>query len=178
RKHAMADLARGVAHDVNNALGAILPLVQQLQADLDAGPVAPDVLARDLHDVEQSVQVGRRIFGGMLSFARGAARNIGEAHVRHAVECARTILKDGLARAGVEPVVDLEPDLPPVHGVQADLDQLLLNLVTNARDAMPQGGRLTIRARRQVPLPPTPLPRSGGERRKSLSPSPSEGERV
>ena len=149
RKHAMADLARGVAHDVNNALGAILPLVQQLQADLAAGPVEPAVLARDLRDVEQSVQVCRRIFGGMLSFARGAARNVGAAYVRQAVECARTILKEGLARFGVETAVELEPDLPPVHGVQADLDQLLLNLFTNARDAMPQGGRLSVRARRQ-----------------------------
>jgi signal transduction histidine kinase len=149
RKHAMADLARGVAHDVNNALGAILPLVQQIQVDLGAGPVPPDVLTRDLCDVEESVQVCRRIFGGMLSFARGAVRNVGEAHVRQAVECARTILKDGLTRYGVELTVELEPDLPAVHGVQADLDQLLLNLFTNARDAMPNGGRLTIGARRQ-----------------------------
>src|ERR1700730_10075300 len=71
RKHAMADLARGVAHDVNNALGAVLPLVQQMQADLRGGRIEPAVLVEDLGDVEQSVQVCRRIFGGMLSFARG-----------------------------------------------------------------------------------------------------------
>jgi signal transduction histidine kinase len=149
RKHAMADLARGVSHDVNNALGAVLPLVQQMQADLRAGHVEPEVLAEDLGDVEQSVQVCRRIFGGMLSFARGAARNAGQAYVRQAVECARTILKDGLERRAVAVNVDLEPDLPAVYGVQADLDQLLLNLITNARDAMPQGGQLAVRARKQ-----------------------------
>jgi signal transduction histidine kinase len=149
RKHAMADLARGVSHDVNNALGAVLPLVQQMQADLRAGRVEPAVLAEDLGTVEQSVQVCRRIFGGMLSFARGAARNAGQAYVAQAVECTRTILKDGLERRAVEVVVELEPDLPAVHGVQADLDQLLLNLVSNSRDAMPQGGRLAVRARRQ-----------------------------
>jgi signal transduction histidine kinase len=149
RKHAMADLARGVAHDVNNALGAVLPLVQQMRADLRAGRVEPAVLAEDLGEVEQSVQVCRRIFGGMLSFARGTARNAGEAYVRQAVECAHTILRDGLDRRAVEVVVDLEPDLVPVHGVQADLDQLLLNLVSNSRDAMPRGGRLSVLARRQ-----------------------------
>jgi signal transduction histidine kinase len=148
RKHAMADLARGVSHDVNNALGAVLPLVQQMHADLRAGRVEPAVLAEDLAGVEQSVQVCRRIFGGMLSFARGAARNAGQAYVRQAVECACTILNDGLERRGVEVVVDLERELPAVHGVQADLDQMLLNLLTNARDAMPQGGRLVVRARR------------------------------
>jgi signal transduction histidine kinase len=148
RKHAMADLARGVSHDVNNALGAILPLVQQMQAELRAGRIEPDIFAEDLGDVEKSVQVCRRIFGGMLSFARGAARNAGQAYVRQAVECARTILKDGLERRAVEVSVDLEPDLAAVHGVQADLDQLLLNLITNSRDAMPQGGQLSVQARR------------------------------
>jgi signal transduction histidine kinase len=149
RRHAMADLARGVSHDVNNALGAILPLVQQMQADLRAGRVEPAVLVEDLGDVEQAVQACRRIFGGMLHFARGAARNTGQAYVRQAVECARTILKDGLDRRAVEVVVDLDADLAAVHGVQADLDQLLLNLVSNSRDAMPEGGQLTLRARRQ-----------------------------
>jgi two-component system sensor histidine kinase HydH len=120
-----------------------------MQADLRAGRVEPAVLAEDLAGVEQSVQVCRRIFGGMLSFARGAARNAGQVYVRQAVECARTILNDGFERRGIEVVVDLERDLPAVHGVQAELDQVLLNLLTNARDAMPQGGRLMVRARRQ-----------------------------
>jgi signal transduction histidine kinase len=147
RRNAMADLARGVSHDVNNALGAVLPLVQQMQADLLAGPVNPTVFAEDLARVEKSVQTCRRIFGGMLSFARSAARNAGQAYVRQAVECARTILRDGFERRAVEVVLDLVPDLPAVHGVQADLDQLLLNLLSNSRDAMPQGGWLCIRGK-------------------------------
>lgn len=148
RKHAMADLARGVAHDVNNALGAILPLVQQMRVDVGAGRVEPSVIADDLGQIEQSVQICRRIFGGMLSFARGAARNVGQASVRQAIECARTILKDGLQRSGIQTSADIATDAQAVHGVQADLDQLLLNLLTNSRDAMPKGGNLTVRARR------------------------------
>lgn len=149
RKHAMADLARGVSHDVNNALGAILPLVQQMQADLGDGRIEPSVFAEDLRAVEESVQVCRRIVGGMLSFARGASRNTGQAYVRQSVECARTILKDGLTRRAVDVFTDVEPDLAPVHGVQADLDQLLLNLLSNSRDAMPRGGRLSVRAKQR-----------------------------
>src|SRR5262249_55935635 len=78
-----------------------------------------------------------------------ASHNAGQAYIRQAVECARTILKDGFERRAIEVLLDLEPDLPAVHGVQADLDQLLLNLLTNARDALPQGGRLSVRAQRQ-----------------------------
>ena len=46
RKHAMAELARGVSHDVNNALGSMLPLVQQMQEDLRSGIDNPDVRAK------------------------------------------------------------------------------------------------------------------------------------
>ncbi|MHC4382687.1 MAG: sensor histidine kinase [Planctomycetota bacterium] len=147
RKHAMADLARGVSHDVNNALGSILPLVQQMRADLSSGHADADVTAEDLKEIERSVQLCRRIFGGMLSFARGAARAGGEAQVQPAVECTVGILKDGMARRGIEIDVNVSPDVPPVNGAQSDLEQVLLNLVANARDAMPAGGLLAVSAR-------------------------------
>ncbi len=147
RKHAMANLARGVAHDVNNALGAVLPLVQQMRAELRAGEINADSLAEDLRQIEGSIQVSRRIFGGMLTFARGAVQN-GEANVKQAIDTTRAILKEGLQRRGIAVVVEAEPGLPAVRGSQGDLEQLLLNLLTNARDAMPHGGRLVIAARR------------------------------
>ena len=46
RKHAMADLARSVSHDVNNALGSMLPLIQQMQADLRSGVRRTDRVRR------------------------------------------------------------------------------------------------------------------------------------
>ncbi len=147
RKHAMANLARGVAHDVNNALGAVLPLVQQMRAELRAGEIDAASLAEDLRQIEGSIQVSRRIFGGMLTFARGAVQN-GEANVKQAIDTTRAILKEGLQRRGIAVVVEAEPGLPAVRGSQGDLEQLLLNLLTNARDAMPRGGRLVIAARR------------------------------
>ena len=85
RKHAMAELARSVSHDVNNALGSMLPLVQQMQEDLRGGRLKPAVLAEDLEQVQKSLQVCRRIFGGMLSFSRGAARGSRHGQVRRAI---------------------------------------------------------------------------------------------
>ena len=150
RKHAMADLARSVSHDVNNALGAMLPLVQQLQEDVKSSRLDPHVLAEDLEQLQKSLQVCRRIFGGMLSFARGAARRTGHAHVRSAIDTASAILKYGLVRGGVELTIDVPDDLPPVACSQSDLEQVVLNLLTNAREAMPHGGRVTIEARAGV----------------------------
>ncbi len=146
RKHAMADLARGVSHDVNNALGAVLPLVQQLRAELEASQFEPEVAADDLAQIEHSIQVCRRIFGGMLHFARGSARNPSEVSLRHAADGVLAIFREGLERRGVQLVVEVPDDLPPLIAVQADVEQLLLNLVSNARDATGPGDQLTIRA--------------------------------
>ena len=93
RKHAMADLARSVSHDVNNALGSMLPLIQQMQADLRSGTLTPTVFAEDLEHVQKSLQVCRRIFGGMLTFSRNAARRSRYGQVRRAIETASAILK-------------------------------------------------------------------------------------
>jgi signal transduction histidine kinase len=147
RKHAMADLARGVSHDVNNALGAVLPLIQQLRVELHDGGIDPQMAADDLREIERSIQVCRRIFGAMLSFARGSARSPSEVSLRHAVESTLTIFRQGLERRGVTIHVEMPTDLPALLGIQADVEQLLLNLIGNARDATRAGDRLEIRAR-------------------------------
>jgi K+-sensing histidine kinase KdpD len=74
KKHAVANLVRGVSHDINNALGAVLPLVQQIQSDIQTDRLQPEVLSEDLQQIEQSLQTCCRILGGMLSLAKGASQ--------------------------------------------------------------------------------------------------------
>lgn len=147
RKHAMAELARSVSHDVNNALGSMLPLVQQMQEELRGGVLEPAVLREDLEQVQKSLQVCRRIFGGMLSFSRGSARRSRHGHVRPAVETVSAILKYGMGRRGIELAVDIPDDVPGVACGQSDLEQVFLNLLTNAREATPHGGSITVSVR-------------------------------
>ena len=144
RKHAMADLARSVSHDVNNALGSMLPLIQQMQADLRTGVLAPTVFAEDLEHVQKSLQVCRRIFGGMLTFSRNAARRSRYGQVRRAIETTSAILKYGMGRSGIELCVNMPDDLPEVACSQSDLEQVFLNLLTNSREATPHGGRIVV----------------------------------
>jgi signal transduction histidine kinase len=59
------------------------------------------------------------------------------------------MLRSSLDRSAVVVQVDVDADLPHVRGGQGDLERMLFNLVTNARDAMTEGGRLTVSARRQ-----------------------------
>jgi signal transduction histidine kinase len=147
RRHAMAELARSVSHDVNNALGSMLPLVQQMAEDARDGRLERAVWIEDLAQLQKSVQVCRRIFGGMLSFARGDARRAPAGNVRAALDTVLAILKNGLDRRGIHLSIELAEDLPPVACGQSDLEQVLLNLLTNAREASPPDGRLVVQAR-------------------------------
>ncbi len=147
KKHVLANLARGVSHDVNNAFGSVLPLVQQMIVDAREGKVDALTLAADLAQIETSLQVCRRIFGGMLSFARSTAAGEREGDLRRAIEGTLSILQESMRRHLVDVTIECASDPPLVRGTQGDLEQLLLNLATNARDAMPDGGRLAIRVR-------------------------------
>lgn len=148
RRTAMADLSRSVAHDVNNALGAVLPIVQQIRKELEDGEeVDPEQLFDDMAQIERSLVVCRRIFGGMLSFARGHSRHHGTSNLEHSIDAALTILQDGMNRKSIHREIDVEPDLPAIATDQSELDRLVFNLLANARDAMRQGGTLTLSGR-------------------------------
>ena len=147
KKHAVANLVRGVSHDVNNALGCVLPLVQQIIADVQSNRLKVDTLSHDVEQIEQSIQTCRRIFGGMLALTRGAIQGSAQANVRRALESTLAVLRDSLERRGIKLDVQLGDVVPHIPVGQGDLEQLFLNLTTNAKDAMPTGGVLSIKAR-------------------------------
>lgn len=144
KKHAVANLLRGVSHDVNNALGCVLPLVQQISVDVQSSKLQGDILLQDLQQIEQSIQTCRRIFNGMLALARNASQGNVQANLRRALDSMLAVLRDGLERQRIQLDIRLPDILPSIQVGQGDLEQLLLNLATNARDAMPTGGVLTI----------------------------------
>lgn len=146
KKHAIANLLRGVSHDVNNALGCILPLVQQILADVRSSDLQEDTLCDDLRQIEHSIQTCRRIFGGMLALARNTSQLNLQGNLRRALDSTLAVLRDGLERQGIRLDIQLSDVLPNIQAGQGDLEQLFLNLATNARDAMPTGGVLSIRA--------------------------------
>ncbi len=151
KKHAMADLARAISHDVKNAIGAILPLAQQAREELSAGTAKPEVLAQDLAQIEQSAQICQRIFDGMLQLARSETRPSGSASLSKALEGTLAILGTRMKRAGVVLELKIFDDLPEVAASLGGLEQVFLNLFTNALDAMPAGGRLRVQARQAGP---------------------------
>jgi two-component system, NtrC family, sensor kinase len=147
KKHAMADLARAISHDVKNAIGAILPLAQQAREEVQTGTFDRKVIAQDLAQIEQSAQICQRIFDGMLQIARSGMRPVERAPLSKIIEGALSVLGTRLKRAGVTLELKLPDNLPEVNVSRGGLEQLFLNLFTNALESMPAGGKLKVQAR-------------------------------
>src|SRR5262249_7293909 len=79
--------------------------------------------------------------------ARGAAHRSAEADVGRAARAALSLLENSLDRRRILTVLEIPETLPAVGGGQSDLERIFFNLMSNARDAMADGGRLTVRAR-------------------------------
>lgn len=147
RQAAIAELARGVAHDVSNALGAALPLVQVVRGELQDGVVNPKEHVKDLEQVERSLRLSREIFDQMLRFAKRSGTQDRTARAPQVIDEVLAVLSPNLERSRVQVVKDVDLNIPEIPVSPIDLAQVLLNLISNARDAMQRGGTLTVRAR-------------------------------
>ncbi|MBK9516154.1 MAG: PAS domain-containing protein [Anaeromyxobacter sp.] len=139
-------LAGGVAHDFNNLLTVILGASSVLQEDLEAGRPA------SLEDVSQIAAAGgraRELTGQLLAFARRQVTAPVPLDLNEVVRSSERLLRRVLGE-DVALSVDLEPRPWTVVCDPGQLEQVILNLVVNARDAMPRGGRLALRTRNHV----------------------------
>ncbi|HET8625330.1 MAG TPA: PAS domain S-box protein [Gemmatimonadales bacterium] len=139
RLEAVGRLAGGIAHDLNNMLAAILGF-----SDFLAQSLSPDDHRRG--DVEQIAQAANRsasLTRQLLAFARRELIQPRRLDVNKIVRRAEAMLRPVLG-PNVELVLQLADDIGVVFADAGQVEQILMNLVLNARDAMPQGGRLTV----------------------------------
>jgi two-component system, NtrC family, sensor kinase len=147
-KATLVTLASAVAHDVNNAVGTILPLAQQILEDLRRGEADPESLSRDLELVVEKARLCKRIFGNMLRVARAGRVGDGTVDVNQVVRETVPFFHGQAARRGIETVLELAAELPPVRFSRNDLQHIVLNLVSNSLDAMGEkGSRIVITTR-------------------------------
>jgi PAS domain S-box-containing protein len=138
---AVATLSGGLAHNFNNLLMIILGLASLMLSKIDPGhPFYPDLM-----EVEKQVLAGRELTRELLTFARGASF---EKRPLNLNDLARATT-DMFARTHKDLVViqDLAPNLPPVEADPSQIQQVLMNLLINAGQAMPQGGKIIITTR-------------------------------
>jgi len=133
-------LASGVAHDLNNVLAPILMSIDWLKNRYPT-PESHQIL----NIMESSAQRGAGVVRQILTFAHGIEGERVEIVPRHLIREVQQMIA-GTFPPGIQIDVQFAPDLRSVVGDPTQLHQVLLNLAVNARDAMPNGGTLTISA--------------------------------
>jgi len=137
----LVTLARAVSHDVNNAMGSLLPLAEQVRDDLREGSTDTKTLLADLDVVIEKAVLCKQIFGNMLKL--GTDRHgRGPVDVNAAVRGMIPVLKSQARARHVDITFELGDHIPCIEFAKEPLERIVMNLVTNAAEA---GGDIVIR---------------------------------
>jgi PAS domain S-box-containing protein len=139
---ALGRLASGVAHDLNNFLTLIKLTAQLMMAER----VGDAKLQEDLAEIVGTVDRGAALGRELMHFGSPRSRTESSSSLETIISGLGPILGRALG-PGVELRIDVEPGLPHVSVGPANAEEIVMNLVVNARDAMPNGGTLTVSAR-------------------------------
>jgi two-component system cell cycle sensor histidine kinase/response regulator CckA len=139
KMEAIGQLAGGIAHDFNNLLTVILGSVDMLLAALTDG----HALRQDAEQIRQTAKRAAALTRQLLAFSRQQVLESRRLDLNTVVTSMGQLLSR-LIGEDIDLVMKLEPDLGQVHADPGQLEQVIMNLAINARDAMPTGGTLTI----------------------------------
>lgn len=138
-------MAGGIAHEINNPLGGILTMVQLLLTEID--PSSP--IYADLKEIESAALHSKAVVENLLKFARQSKESVmGPVNLSSVLEQVKKLLGHSLQIKDVELKYAIENGLPPIFGDASKLQQVFMNLFTNAAQAMPGGGRVIVNARK------------------------------
>jgi two-component system, cell cycle sensor histidine kinase and response regulator CckA len=136
---ALGRLAGGVAHDFNNVLTVIVGYTEMMKSDLREG----DPLREQLDDMRNAADRAAELTNQLLAFGRKQLLQPRVLDLNTRISGSVSMLRRLLGE-DIELVTVLEPRLRSVKADPSQMDQVVINLAVNARDAMPRGGRLTI----------------------------------
>ena len=142
---AIGQLTGGIAHDFNNLLMAVLGSLELVRKRLDHDPRITPLLENAIQGAERGAVLTQR----MLSFARKQELTFVAVDIPSLVRGMSEFIERTIG-PGIDVSVRFPPGLPRVHTDPYQLEAALLNLVVNARDAMPRGGTITITAEPDV----------------------------
>jgi signal transduction histidine kinase len=139
----MGELSASVAHELNNPLATISLHTEMLLSEL----AADDPNRRALLVIEQEVERMATLVSNLLLFSRRSHKQISTVDLRAELTNSLDFIQYHLRSNGIDVVKDFAADLSTIQADSQQLHQVFLNLITNASDAMPEGGTLTVRAR-------------------------------
>ena len=143
---AVGQLISGVAHELNNPLASVLGFADFL---IESGE-APPPLAEPLRVIQQEAQRAAGIVKNLLTFARRQDQERRPVAIREVLERTTALLRNQLVQSRVEPLLEVADGLPEVFGSPNQLQQIFVNLINNAAQAIATTGKpgtVTVRAR-------------------------------
>ncbi len=138
---ALGLLAAEVAHEIRNPLTVMKLLYHSLNLKFDAH----DPRAKDAQVIESKIEHLNKIVEQILDFARTTEPQFAPVNLNNLIDELSLLVRHKLANQGVKLIHELQPDLPLVMGDGQQLEQVFLNLMLNAAEAMPDGGTLTVK---------------------------------
>ena len=138
----LGTLAGGIAHDFNNLLGGILGYSSLLLSDIaDDHPFYNDIQA-----IAETAKRGAELSNRILAFARGGKYQVTKLNINSLINDVVAILSHSLDKSVIIET-NLEGNIWPVYGDSRQIHQAIHNICLNARDVMPEGGKLTINSK-------------------------------
>lgn len=145
KMEAIGRLAGSVAHDFNNVLSVILGHTSILLDDLEP----PHPMCADVQAIKYAAERASQLTRQLLTFSRQQSADLRMTSLNDLVSASEQMLRR-LVGEDVELVTCFERDIPNIKVDAGQIDQVLMNLAVNARDAMPSGGKLTIETKNVV----------------------------
>ena len=150
KMESLGNLAINVAHDFNNILGAIIPNAQLLMREVDG----PDTRKR-AKAILYMAQRAAKITEQLLSYSGEEGEGPRIFNLNGLLQESRDLF-EGMLGPGIAIHYDLAVDLPDISGDPRQVMQMMVNLIVNGRDAMPDGGDLAVTTRRRIVREPSP----------------------
>ncbi len=138
----VGELAASIAHELNNPLATVSLRIEALLVQTPTG----DPRRRPLEIVEQETERMSQLVANLLQYSRVRPEQVSTVDVREELTKAVELIQYHLRHRQIQFVYELPAELPLIYADRQQLRQVFLNLLTNASDAMPQGGTLTVRA--------------------------------
>jgi two-component system, NtrC family, sensor kinase len=142
RLRAVGTLTAGIAHELNNPINNITLTSHMLREDY--ADLSDDERREMIEDIIQQAERTKKIVTSLLDFARKSESNIEPLDLSEVVKSTLSLAQNQLKLKGVGIRLDIAPHLPPIHGDAQQLSQVVLNLVLNAIDVSPKGGRIDL----------------------------------
>src|SRR5213594_2021341 len=141
----LGELTTGVAHELNNPLNNIGLFVGNAIDLIELTPTEKGQVVGELRHAMQQVRKATEIISHLRTFGRAAPASRQAISLRQVIERALSLMREQLRLRAIEVTVDLGPEEPVVVGNAIQLEQVFINLLTNARDAVADSARRAIR---------------------------------